>query len=431
MAIYSTSRNKLRRDNDDQFEVVLTGGGLTTYLPVGNLNAQADAFGKLRVANPHTLFDSSFRYSDNDNKWNTKVIGTGSALYQANQGLVNLTVGTANGDEVIRQSDRVFPYQPGKSLLIMESFTLNPAKENLRQRVGYFLRDSGVYLELDGSEAYFVLRSNVTGSVVNDRVPQSAWSVDKLDGTGPSGVVIDLSKSQILWMDIEWLGVGSIRYGFVINGQFIVAHISHHANTITGTYMATATLSCRYELANTGITASQSTLQQICSTVISEGGYQQSGITRSVATPLAGINLANNVNNPVISIRLRPGRTDAVVIPTELNLYGLQATAFIAKLIHKATVTGGTWIMMDSESSVEYNITSTGMTGGTILQENVIRGQSTVTPMVLSEIFNGALQLSREIITADSAGDILTLAVVPTSNNDDIIASLSWQEKTA
>ena len=119
MAQFSTSRNKLRKDNNDQYEVVLSGGGVSTYVPLGNLNAQADAFGKLRVTNSHTLFDSSFRYGDNDNKWNTKVTGTGSAVYQANQGLMDLTVSTASGDEVVRQSDKVFPYQRGKSLLVM------------------------------------------------------------------------------------------------------------------------------------------------------------------------------------------------------------------------------------------------------------------------------------------------------------------------
>jgi hypothetical protein len=433
MAQFSTLTNKLLNNNDTIYEVVMISGqsGPTIYVPSGNLNTSADAFGKLRIASPYTLFDSSFRYGDNDRKWNTKTTGTASAVYQFNEGLIDLTIGTADGDEVIRQTDKVFPYQPGKSLLIMNTFTLNQPKENLRQRVGYFLKDNGIYLEVDGLEPYIVLRSNVTSTIVNNRVAQDDWNVDQMDGTGPSGITIDFSKSQIFWMDVEWLGVGSVRCGFVINGQFIITHIFHHANTITGAYITTASLSCRYEITNTGVTTSPSTMKQICSTVISEGGYQQTGLTRSISTPLTGRNLTNNINNPIISIRLRSGRTEAVVIPTEINLYGLQNTAFNFKIIRNGEIGDGTWSFTDSESSVEYNITGSSISGGQILQEGIFKGQSTVSPMILSEIFNGALQLSRGIIDSDSAGDTFVLTVTPTSNNDDVIASLSWQEKTA
>jgi hypothetical protein len=195
--------------------------------------------------------------------------------------------------------------------------------------------------------------------------------------------------------------------------------------------MTTASLSCRYEIANTDNTLVSTTLKQICSTVISEGGYQQIGLTRSISTPLTGKNLVNNINNPIISIRLRSYRTEAVVVPTEINLYGLQAAAYNFKLIRGSTLTGGTWSILDSESSVEYNLTADSSSGGRILQEGIFRGQDTITPLILRDIFNGALQLARQIIDSDSSGDALTLTVTPTSNNDDVIASMSWQEKTA
>lgn len=431
MTQFSVSRNKLLNNNNDTYEVTLSAGSVTGYIPKGNLNTQADAFGKLRVSSPYTLFDSSFRYGDNERKWNSKILGSGDVIYQANEGLINISVAGNNGDEVIRQTDKVFPYQPGKSLLIMNTFTFGNPLEGLRQRVGYFTRDNGVYLEQDDLDSYIVLRSNVTSSVVNTRVSQANWNVDKLDGTGPSGIELDFTKSQIFWIDVEWLGVGSVRCGFVINGQFVIAHIFHHANKITGTYMTTASLSCRYEIANTANTLVTSTMKQICSTVISEGGYQQLGLTRSISTPLVGVNLTNDVNNPVIAIRLKPYRTEAVVIPTEINLYGLQATAFNFKIIKGSTISGGTWVGTDSESSVQYNITATSASGGRILQEGIFKGQTTVQPMILSDIFNGALQLTRGIIDSDSAGDVFLLTVTPTTNNDDVIASMSWQEKTA
>jgi hypothetical protein len=127
MAQFSTHTNALLKNNDTLYEVVMVAGqsGPSIYVPSGNLNTSSDAFGRARVATPHTLFDSSFRYADNSKKWAQKKTGTSSATFNANQGLVDLAIGTANGDEIIRETNRAFPYQPGKSLISMNTFTLN------------------------------------------------------------------------------------------------------------------------------------------------------------------------------------------------------------------------------------------------------------------------------------------------------------------
>jgi hypothetical protein len=431
MAQFSTEKNALLNNNNTLYEVVMVAGqsGPSIYVPSGNLNTSSDAFGRARVATPHTLFDSSFRYADNSKKWAQKKTGTSSATFNANQGLVDLAIGTANGDEIIRETNRAFPYQPGKSLISMNTFTLNPPKANLRQRVGYFGKSNGIYLEQDSLQTYIVKRTSVSGAVDNVRVAQADWNIDQLDGTGPSGLNLDISTSQIFWTDFEWLGVGSVRAGFVINGQFIVAHIFHHANSITGTYITTASLPCRYELTNTGVTAGSSTMKQICSTVISEGGYNMQNLTRSATNPIAGKNLTNNKLNPMVSIRLRKGRTDAVVVPVSLDFYGLQATAFNYHVIRSvSSLNNASWELLDSAGSVEYDITADSLGGGQIVLEGLFKGQSTVTTIDLNHIFNSAMQLTRGVITNDSTGDIFTIAITPTTNNDDAIAALTWQE---
>lgn len=432
MAQFRKSDGTYLSNNSELFEVVMIAGGNAgaTYIPTGNLNTQADAFGRQRISQPYTLFDSNFRFSDNTKNWRERLTGTASSTYNSDQGLMDLTIGTTSGDEVVRQSSRIFPYQPGKSLLVMNTFTLAPAETNLRQRVGYFTKDNGVYLEQDDLDIYMVKRSAVSGSIVNTPIAQADWNIDKLDGTGPSGVTLDLTKSQILWSDFEWLGVGSVRTGFVINGQFIPVHIFHHANEIEGTYITTASLSCRYELTNTG-TTSGATMKQICSTVISEGGYINTGLTRSASNPITGYELDENEDNPVISLRLRSGRTDAIAVPREISFYGLQNTAFKYKLIQDATISGGTWSYTDSASSVEYNITADSAVGGTVIFESIFKGQATVDPILLQEQFENALQLTRDIIEADSVGNTFTITVQPTTNNDDVIASLTWQEQTS
>jgi hypothetical protein len=155
---------------------------------------------------------------------------------------MDLAVTTTSGSKVYRETLRVFPYQPGKSLLILSTFVFNEAKTNLRQRAGYFDNNNGFFLELSGTTLSFVRRSYVSGTLVETKIPQSDWNTDKLDGTGLSGITLDMTKAQILWSDMEWLGVGSVRMGFVIDGVLITCHTFNHANIISSTYITTATL---------------------------------------------------------------------------------------------------------------------------------------------------------------------------------------------
>ena len=168
-----------------------------------------DAFGRMRTSSPLTLFDSNHRYADN-NLWSMASGVSGSGSFNQNQGLIEMNVTNASGSFVTRETTKVFAYQPGKSLLVMNTFVMSPAKTGLTQKVGYFGADNGIYLELADSTLNFVERSLVNGSPATEtRVPQSTWNGDKLDGTGASGFTLDMTKAQILWMDFEWLGVGS------------------------------------------------------------------------------------------------------------------------------------------------------------------------------------------------------------------------------
>ena len=122
--------------------------------PVDVLPANADAFGRTRTSEPLTLFDSSHRYRDN-NLWDSLIVGTGSTVgFVTTQGLVNIGIGTTSGDSVIRETTKVFSYQPGKSLLVLNTFVPATPKENLRQRIGYFGADNGMYFEINGTTPY-------------------------------------------------------------------------------------------------------------------------------------------------------------------------------------------------------------------------------------------------------------------------------------
>ena len=282
-----------------------------------------DAFGRLRTSTPFTLFDSSHRFDDNG-LWSTSTATGGTATFNAAQGLMDLDVTTASGSQVLRETTKVFSYQPGKSLLVLSTFVMSPAKTNLRQRVGYYGTNNGYYLELNNTTVSFVERSFVTGAIVDTPVTQASWNVDPMNGSGPSGITLDLTKAQILFMDLEWLGVGTVRIGFVVDGNFYVCHRFNHANLIASTYITTASLPLRYEITNTGTTSGPSELKQICSTVLSEGGYQLTGLQQAIGIPVTTPRTLSGAGTfrPIVSIRLKtsPDRLDAIVICTAISV---------------------------------------------------------------------------------------------------------------
>lgn len=397
----------------------------------GTGGTSTDAFGRLRVSQPFTLFDSSHRYKDNL-LWATSNTSTANAVFSANEGLVNLNVDTTANAEVVRETTKVFSYQPGKSLLVFNTAVFAPAQTNLRQRFGYFGANNGMYLEQTDSTISFVERSSVTGAMSEIRVAQADWNVDKMDGSGPSGKVLDLTKAQILWMDVEWLGLGTVRIGFIIDGEFVLCHRFNHANRIETTYITTASLPLRYEIKNTGATATGSTLKQICSSVISEGGYELNGLQQAIGTPVTTPKDLPTAGTyyPIVSIRLKssPNRLDAIVILTALSLLGVTNNAFYNWQVRAtATTSGGTWVSAGDNSAVEYNIDATGISGGRIVASGFAgaTNQSAAPIDILKEaLFK--FQLERNGLAGTSYE--LTLCAASSANGADIYGSMDWEE---
>ena len=402
------------QDGEQRYEVVMLAAGKdgsvvedVNQFPVKLGGTNVDAFGRLRVSQPFTLFDSSLRYADNG-KFDTAVTGTGTSLYNSDN---TMSLSVAGTGSVVRETKRVFPYQPGKSLLILTTFSMNTPVEDLKQRVGYFGTQNGIFLETDDEEIYIVKRN----AGVDVRVAQSDWNVNTLS-------TLDISKSQIFFIDIEWLGVGSVRTGFVIDGEFIITHVFHHANVITGTYMQTAILPVRYEIISTGATA---TMKQICSSVMSEGGYElNSQYYFGTNAPSAGVDLGTaGTLKPLVSIRLKSSQLDAIILPAELDILGLSNAPVRYDLLLNATLTGASFAD-HPQSQVQVDTTATALSGGTILQQGFITNSSQIN-VGGTENFN--FQLGR---TISGTSDVITLAATGFSNNTKAVSSLSWFQIT-
>ena len=390
-----------------------------------------DVFGRLKVSNPLTLFDSTHRYSQ-DGDFNDVVVGNGSTVGTLPfESTATLTIGSTSGCSLARESKRVFSYQPGKALTILQSFVLNPPKENLIQRVGYASSENGVMLEVNGSQVNIIKRTSISGVGTTITVPQSEWNIDKFDGTGPSGYTLDISKSQLMFSEYEWLGVGSVIVGFVIEKKFIIAHQFDHSNILDTVYMTTASLPIRYEILNNGNVGSASTMKQICVSVQSNGGYEKTSSSNVARRPSFKVGIGTTSTFiPLVSIKLTSGREDAIVLPNQFNVIvsSQQESAWEVALLKNPTLIGASFVNSDSPN-VSYDVSSSGIIGGEIFRNDYITSANKAfVTLNQEEIYNFDLQLGR---TQSKVSDIYTLAIKKLSGADgDAIGSISFYDLT-
>ena len=391
-----------------------------------------DAFNRLKVSQPFTLFDNQNRYQIND-KFDIRGVTGGSTAYNLNESTISLIAGTTAGSKVYSETKKVFPYQPGKSLLVIGTFAMNQPKSGLRQRLGYFgctgsfpnnTPYNGIYLEQSGNTLSIVMQSASLGTTTT--VNQADWNGDKFNGTGDSGRTLDVTKGNIFWMDIEWLGVGDVRTGFFVDGRPVIAHTFHNDNVHPTTYMTTACLPYRYEIENlTGQTES-STLKQICTTVMSEAGFE--GFSRkynvSMGTTERTLSTAGT-SYPVISIRLNSNRLDSIIVPSDINAIVTANTWVNYRFVYDGTFGGAgvTWTT-HSNGNVDYVIhnPSTTLTGSTEIVGGYINNGGVVD---FNQQNNFNFQLGR---TQTGVSDVLTLMMSSGSNNGKVLADLSWHE---
>jgi len=404
-----------------------------TEVPISFPPTALDAFGRQRVSQPYTLFDSQNRYAA-DNQFDTSTSGTGSATFNTNQSSVSLSVTAGGVGSVVKQTYRNMIYQPGKGLLVLATFVMDASNSsNLTQRVGYFNTQNGVFFSKNDGTNAFTLRSNTSGTPSDARtVNQADWNGDKLDGTGASGFTLDLTHPQILWMDFEWLGVGSVRCGFIINGQYIVCHTFNTANTYgTTVYMTTAILPVRYEITSTSAVAAS--LTQICSSVVSEGGFEATSIEHVARRTSVFTNIDTAANfYPIVSIRLASTALGAVVLPSRIQFQPTTLQNYEIALIKNPVLTGASWTAQPDDSNVQYDVSATAIaTAGTVVQTAYIAnsgggGQAnTIAPTG----FNWDEQLG---VSLADVSDIYTLGVrtISGATKGDGVGSISFYDLT-
>ena len=409
------------------------GAAVWSAMTSGLTSANFDAFGRLRVSNPTTIFDSKLVYDDQPLYWAEEQTGGAPlGVYDQPNACVTLSVTGAGAETSVRQTRRFFTYQPGKSQLIYQTFNGNSVEANTIKRIGYFDATNGFFFELDGttivgSGLSFVRRSSSSNPSVP--VPQASWNLDTLDGSGgslnPSGVNLKVNAVQILVIDFEWLGVGSARMGFVINGQIIYAHRFDCANIQTNVYMQTPNLPLRYEIEGTG--GGAGSLDCICGTVISEGGIEATGTAFGVYSPRS-TNVANNASTTLLSIRHRGGFERVTIIPTQIGPITAGNGASQWELLYNPTfAVAPAWAT--SRGFCEIDTPAVAAAAG---QAAIGPNTQTIAAGVFSQNTGSVDLLLRDTtltLGADVAGvsDVISLRVTNVSGgNEQYLAGLNW-----
>ena len=416
-----------------------------------NIEGTLDAFARLRVSNPVTMLDIRFPGQNIGSasflKNNLQITDATSGSYTGTYGDSKLTVNASGVGYYISQSRNYCIYQPGKSLLFMASGIIDPSNNNYTTRIGYFdnvvpltnplIVRNGLYFEHSGGVCSVNIKNN-TSTTIN----QSDWNIDKLNGTGLSGLTLDFRKTQLFVIDMEWLGVGRVRFGFYAYGKIQYCHQVTNINILTEPYTNSINLPICYSIHNSTVGGGTSNnFKQICSTVISEGGYAPLGRPFSISTGSpTSVQIAFNTEEPILFLRGNVANTNYYhqnIIPTGLSMICSSTNDLI--LYKLEYFVAGTYIGIDpSWNNVNNNYSvaqyarnlASGYnnTNAITLDQGYFYGRGTNTFSSLGDVFTSQVLQITSNITNESDILVLTATFVSTSGNTNVLGTLSWQE---
>lgn len=424
------SKNTQPNSSSNPINVNLIGSG-----EASGISSSIDTKGRLKVQTQETIFFNTFQYGKETDVWDESTANGGSATFDTTVSGVRMSVTNAVGSKVIRQTRNVQRYTPGRTQSVAFAIRLQNPVTGVRRRFGMFDGNDGFFFEDCGTVdpdtnlpqyACVVINSDGATPTV-ERIYRKDWNGDKLDGSGASGITAVPTAQQLVMIDYEWYGAGSIVFSFVINGLPRVIHTVNNGNRLSNPWCKTPFLPIRLELENFGGAAGTHYMWQGSNSLLSEGSVQKLGIAESIMTPLTGINMQNNNTfYPILSIRLKSTALTGIVLPTFFQAGTLDNTDIYYKLIRNATV-NGTWVdHPDTNAFTQYNYTSTGaITDGVDLASGMIVSGGGATQIRVDQ--DTVYQIGRSSL--GTVSDTLTLAIAAKTANKNAVASMTWIEQ--
>lgn len=327
-------------------------------------------------------------------------------------------------------------YEKGKSHLIKQTFVFGSGSNGTTRRAGYYNDRNGYILTQEtttGSAMVgFIERSSTTGAVVESFVTQSLWNIDKLNGSGPSGHTLDLTKQQILIADAQFLGAGRVRMGFDIGGQLVTCHEFLHANSSSiAPYLQTFTLPVTYEIFNHGA-ATASDMKCICFEVESEGGTVGGPPRKYRFSANSGAGVGTTVNTSrTLVLAIRPkqsfnGLTNRIVITPQDVTAIIGNNSVLVEVLYDPVLTGGTWTSVNGNSAMEYSTNAVYSSGGIVVSGFLVgTGGNTVRTTG-----GAAVAESFPIVIDNFGANPEAFAVIMTAITSTSVcyASIDWEE---
>lgn len=451
MVQFRSSRNKFIESNDDRYEVNMiankNGDVVTTSnrfpVDIGEFPVDVGEYtskNRLKVSPYQTVFFNTFQYGLETDVWDQSLTNGGTATHNPATASVDMAVVNQVGSKVIRQTRNVMRYIPGRTSTLTYAVRLQTPVTGIRRRFGLFDENNGFYFEdagiLDAQglpEYNFVVRSKTSGIVTEIRVPRAEWNGDKLDGTGPSGIVADATKTQMINMEYEWYGAGQIIFGWVIQGKTIIAHTFNHANIASLPWSSTPFLPIRLEIENLTGVAGTHYLYQGSNSLISEGETEKIGIAANITSPITGTTMTTaNLWYPILSIRLKLGDLQGIALPSFFQTATIDNTNIFYRLARNATIgTGGSaWTNHPDPNAFTQYQTYTSPSAiadvdqGTIIDSGfVIGGGGTGIRLDKDTVY----QIGRGSL--GTVSDTLTLLCASSNSNKAAIAAMTWIEQ--
>ncbi len=405
-----------------------------------------DAFSRWRVSNPHTVFDSKLLHGDSQDLFWDEELESGTmatAGPTAAKPFIDFTSSNTTAGQRTRQTFQRFNYQPGKSQLIVMTAVLELAsgvKTGCKRRIGLFDDNNGIFFESNAGVISVIVRTNDTGSPVDTTTVQSSWNLDVMDGNelvnNPSGITLDITKSQIFLFDFQWLSAGRIRFGFEINGAIVYVHEYFVSNILNIPWASTPNLPLRYQIITT-TDSGVCSMRCICAVVISEGGVDRLGLVLYKSTEGAAVTTdAENLLFAIVGLRLKATHLGATIDITHASIHIETASENLEwVLVHGDKNTpitvAGTFTYGDvSNGAVQAALgaTENRVTGGTIITGGYLdSGSGGGGAGSLEYEIHSTLNLGAAI---DGTRSEVILCIRPIGGKSimDVEGSISWRE---
>ena len=406
-------------ENDKSKRAVVIEQDVLSPIPV-EMDVQ-DSFNRLKVAPPHLLFDSSFQYSIQEKVFIRDVVSGATITHDASRAAIRLSSTTTAGSRARFRSRNYFPYSPAFTNTVTASFNMQGSIVGVTKRVGMYDENNGYILEAHDGIVRVGIRSSISGST--NYVNQADWNVDPMNGTGQSGINLDISKQQILVIQYQWLGSGQVIFSFSIDGVTYPFHKFNHANILSGLYSKTGTLPVQAEIVNSSGPASY--MEFTCCSVVSNGATAQHGHLHSISSGTTPKSMPNvGVSYPIISLRKQTGYTDIPVQILDMNAFSTSQDDFIIQIVHKPILVGAVWTNVPN-SFCQKDIAATSWSGGDVIAEFYMKGNLQASERLEQLAKFWDLTLGNDFL---GNSEIMTMSAIPLTVNASMYGVISFKE---